>query len=73
MSRLRGLITMLLYEVRAYTNKANEYLRIQSEIRKKIYDLFQAHGLDLTVPQPQVNMGMENRELKEDYKKSHSE
>lgn len=50
-----------IYEVRAYTNKANEYLRIQSEIRKKIYDLFQAHGLDLTVPQPQVNMGTEKR------------
>jgi small-conductance mechanosensitive channel len=62
-----------IYEVRAYTNKANEYLRIQSEIRKKIYDLFQAHGLDLTVPQPQVNMGTENRELKEDSEKSHFE
>jgi small-conductance mechanosensitive channel len=41
--------------------------------RIKIYDLFQAHGLDLTVPQPQVNMGTENRELKEDSEKSHFE
>ena len=33
----RGLTTMLLYiELRAYTNKANEYLRIQSAIRKKL-------------------------------------
>jgi hypothetical protein len=29
--------------------------------------------LDLTVPQPQVNMGTENRELKEDSEKSHFE
>lgn len=25
-------------ELRAYTNKPNEYLKIQSETRKKIYD-----------------------------------
>jgi small-conductance mechanosensitive channel len=44
-----------VYELRAYTNKPNEYIKIQSEIRKKIYDLFQKHGLDLTVPQAQIN------------------
>jgi small-conductance mechanosensitive channel len=45
-----------VYELRAYTNKPNEYLKIQSEIRKKIYDLFQKHGLDLTIPQAQINV-----------------
>jgi small-conductance mechanosensitive channel len=45
-----------VYELRAYTNKPNEYLKIQSEIRKKIYDSFQKHRLDLTVPQVQTNI-----------------
>ncbi len=58
-----------IYEVRAYTNKANEYLRIQSEIRKNIYDSFQKHGLDLTVPQAQMNLDTENKELEEKYGK----
>jgi small-conductance mechanosensitive channel len=45
-----------VYGLRAYTNRENEYLKIQSEIRKNIYDLFQKNGLDLTVPQAQTNM-----------------
>ena len=45
-----------VYELRAYTNKANEYLKIQSDIRKNVYDLFQKNGLDLTVPQAQTNI-----------------
>ena len=45
-----------VYELRAYTNKPNEYLKIQSETRKKIYDSFQKHRLDLTVPQVQTNI-----------------
>jgi small-conductance mechanosensitive channel len=45
-----------VYELRAYTNRANEYLKIQSEIRKNIYDLLQKNGLDLTVLQAQTNM-----------------
>jgi small-conductance mechanosensitive channel len=45
-----------VYELRAYTDKPNEYLKIQSEVRKKIYDLFQRNGLDLTVPQAQINI-----------------
>jgi small-conductance mechanosensitive channel len=49
-----------VYELRAYTNKPNEYLKIQSEIRKKIYDSFQAHKLDLTIPQVQTNVDNEN-------------
>ena len=51
-----------VYELRAYTNKPNEYLKIQSEIRKKIYDSFQAHKLDLTIPQVQTNVDNENGE-----------
>ena len=35
-----------IYELRAYTNKPNEFLKIQSEIRKNVYELFQMHGLD---------------------------
>jgi small-conductance mechanosensitive channel len=35
-----------VYELRAYTNKPNEFLKIQSEIRKNVYELFQMHGLD---------------------------
>lgn len=58
-----------IYEVRAYTNKANEYLRIQSEIRKNIYDSFQKHGLDLTIPQAQMNLDAENKGLEEKYGK----
>ena len=42
-----------VYELRAYTNKPNEYIKIQSGVRKTICDLFQRHGLDLTVPQAQ--------------------
>lgn len=44
-----------VYELRAYTNRANKYLRIT----KNAYDLFQAHGLDLTVPQAQMNVDTE--------------
>ncbi len=36
------------YELRAYTNKPNEYFEIQSRIRKRIYDVFQKNGLDIT-------------------------
>ena len=43
------------YELRAYTNRPNEYQKLQSEIRKNIYDTFQNHGLDLTVPQAQID------------------
>lgn len=44
------------FELRAYTKKPNEYQKLQSEIRKNIYDIFQKHGLDLTVPQAQIDM-----------------
>ena len=58
-----------VYELRAYTNSANEYLRIQSEIRKNVYDSFQKHGIDLTVPQAQMNFDIENEGLDEKYGK----
>lgn len=45
-----------VYELRAYTNKPNDFLKIQSELRKNVYDIFQAHGMDLTVPQAQANI-----------------
>jgi small-conductance mechanosensitive channel len=48
------------YELRAYTNRPNEYQILQSEIRKNIYDLFQKHGLDLTVPQAKFNIDNKN-------------
>jgi small-conductance mechanosensitive channel len=53
-----------IYELRAYTNKPNEYLKIQSEIRKKVYDLFKIHGLNLTIPQAQINIDNEKEEEK---------
>lgn len=39
-----------VYELRAYTDRPNEYLQIQSDIRENIYELFQKAGIDLTTP-----------------------
>lgn len=39
-----------VYQLRSYTDKPNEYLRIQSEIRKNIYDTFKNNNLDLITP-----------------------
>ena len=44
------------YELRAYTNRPNEYQKLQSGVRKNVYDIFQKHGLDLTVPQAQIDI-----------------
>lgn len=57
------------YELRAYTNRPNEYQKLQSEIRKNIYDTFQKHGLDLTVPQAQIDMV--KNDLSNKIEKSH--
>ncbi len=38
------------YQLRAYTNKPDEYVIIQSELRKNIYKIFQKNRLDLTTP-----------------------
>ena len=62
------------YELRAYTNKPNEYQKLQSEIRKNVYDLFQNHGLDLTVPQAQIDLvennlsGTKSHQWEKNYK-----
>lgn len=54
-----------VYELRAFTNKPNEFLKIQSELRKNVYDKFQMHGMDLTVPQAQANI--DRAETQKDY------
>jgi small-conductance mechanosensitive channel len=53
------------YELRAYTNRPNEYQKLQSEIRKNVYDIFQNHGLDLTVPQAQSQVDLVKNYLNE--------
>lgn len=45
-----------VYDLRAFTNKPREFLKIASEVRKKVYDSFQEHGIDLTVPQAQKSL-----------------
>lgn len=53
-----------VYDLRAFTNKPREFLKITSEIRKRIYDSFQKSGIDLTVPQAQIGLDedvMENK------------
>lgn len=45
-----------VYDLRAFTKKPREFLKIASELRKKIYDLFQEHGIDLTLPQTQIGI-----------------
>lgn len=49
-----------VYELRAYTDMPNEYFRVQSELRKCIYDAFQEKGLDLTTPNLITNTNNEN-------------
>lgn len=45
-----------LFELRAYTDKPNEYLKIQSEIRKNIFDLAKYYKVNLTIPQVQTDV-----------------
>lgn len=45
-----------VYDLRAFTNKPREFLKIASEIRKRIYDSFQKNGMDLTFPQAQISL-----------------
>lgn len=54
-----------IYELRAFTDRPNEHLQLQSEVRKNVYDVFRQHGLDITVPQAQVNKAPENMQLKD--------
>jgi len=42
-----------VYELNAFTNKTVDPSSIESELRKAIYDSFQKHGIDLTIPKVQ--------------------
>lgn len=53
-----------VFELRAYTKRSNEFLRIQSDIRESVFDSFQKSGLDLTVPQAQINFDVTNSHKK---------
>ena len=55
-----------VFELRAYTKRSNEFLRIQSDIRESVFDSFQKSGLDLTVPQAQINFDVTNSHKKMD-------
>ena len=50
-----------VFELRAYTNKSNEFLRIQSDIRENVYDILLNNGIDLTIPQAQINFDNNSR------------
>lgn len=39
-----------VYELRAYTDEPNEFLRIQSNVRENVYETFQNAGIHLTTP-----------------------
>lgn len=51
-----------VYELRAYTDKPNEYLRIQSDVRENVYEIFQKAGIDLTTPEVLTRLGDKNGE-----------
>ncbi|HZH39201.1 MAG TPA: hypothetical protein VEX17_03970, partial [Bacillales bacterium] len=53
-----------VFELRAYTKRSNEFLRIQSDIRESVFDSFQKSGLDLAVPQAQINFDSTNSQRK---------
>src|SRR6478609_3742246 len=40
----------VVYELRAFTNKTNEFLKIQSDLRKNIFDIFYENKINMTVP-----------------------
>jgi small-conductance mechanosensitive channel len=42
-----------IYELRAFTNKPNEFLKIQSDLRKNMFDIFHKNGVEMTVPEAQ--------------------
>lgn len=39
-----------VYELRAYTDRPNEFLKIQSDIRESVYSVFKRNEIDLTTP-----------------------
>jgi small-conductance mechanosensitive channel len=40
-----------VYELQAYTERVNDYFRIQSNIRENIYDIFIQKHIDLAAPE----------------------
>lgn len=50
-----------VYELRAYTDIPNEYYRVQSEIRKVIYDVFIENGLDLSTANIIISSTMDEK------------
>jgi small-conductance mechanosensitive channel len=55
-----------VYELRAYTNKPNEFLKIQSDLRKNIFDILKKNEINMTVPDAQQTIDM--RKNSEDTK-----
>ncbi|HSA98672.1 MAG TPA: mechanosensitive ion channel family protein [Candidatus Nitrosotenuis sp.] len=39
-----------VYQLRCYTDKPNQYQKLQSDLRKNVYDAFKSSGLSLTTP-----------------------
>jgi small-conductance mechanosensitive channel len=52
-----------VYELNAFTNKSFDSPSVESEIRKAIYDSFQKHGIDLTVPTVQRKISDEGNTI----------
>ena len=50
----------LVYELRAYIDKPNQHITLQSEISRNVYDIFQANSLDLTTPIVLRKLGAED-------------
>jgi small-conductance mechanosensitive channel len=55
-----------VYELRSYTNKPNEFLKIQSDLRKNIFDILKKNEINMTVPDAQQTIDM--RKNSEDTK-----
>ena len=53
-----------VFELRAYTKRSNEFLRIQSDIRESVFESFQRSGLDLIIPEAQINLDSTNSHKK---------
>jgi small-conductance mechanosensitive channel len=44
------------YELRAFTDRPNESMKIQSDLRKSIFDMFLKYNIDMRVPDAQQNI-----------------
>ena len=52
-----------VYELNAFTNNTSDPSSIESELRKAIYDSFQKHGIDLTIPTVQRKIVDEDKTI----------